>query len=116
MKRSDNIRRQLQKYGSPVTVTPKNGSPIAVQAMIQPLRVRRMPDSDAIGIVGGDKEKDGMLYIGPVDCRLDQFPRGTTVQEDTGIMYRVVNARCVLLGSAPLYVWAILQQTAQEGS
>lgn len=116
MKRSEMVARQLEKYGNTVTVTPKNGSPISCKAMIQPLSVRRMPDSDAIGVVGGDKDQAGMLYIGPVSCRLDQYPRGTTVEYPTGTVYRVVNAQCVSVGDVPIYVWAVLQETVKEES
>lgn len=114
MKRSEHVAKQLERYGNTVIVTPKNGSPITCKAMIQPLRVRRMPDSDSIGFVGGDKENDGMLYIGPASCRIDQFVRETTVCDAAGILYRVVNARCVMIGDAPVYVWAVLQPITKE--
>ena len=84
------------------------------KAMIQPTTVRRIPDSDAIGIVGGDRDRDGVLYIGPVSCRLDQLKGETLVEDAFGLLYRVVNARCMLDGDTPVYVWAVLQQAEEK--
>lgn len=116
MKRSELVASQLERYGNTVTVTPKNGSPITCKAMIQPLSLRRLPNSEEMGVIGTNKDSDGMVYIGPLSCRLDQFPRGTTVAETGGAVYRVVNARCMTVGDAPIYVWAILQEAEKEGS
>ncbi len=114
MKRSEHVARMLERYGNPVTIVPKNGAPLRCRAMIQPLSLHRMPDSDAVGVVGGNRDGNGMLYLGPASCRLDQFPRGTTVQEAGGTVYRVIDARCICLDGAPLYVHAILQETVKE--
>lgn len=115
MKRSESVAKQLERYGNPVRILPEGGAPIACRAMIQPLRVRRIPDSDAVGIVGGDRDNDGMLYIGPVSCRLDRMPGRTMVEDSFGKWYRVVNARCLLAGNAPIYVSAVLQPAEKEG-
>lgn len=114
MKRSEYITRQLERYGSAVTVTPKNGTPIKVNAIIQPLRLKKTMDSEAMGIVGGNREQSGMLYLGPVGCRLDQFARGTTITTENGAVYWVISVRCVMVAGAPIYVWAVLQETAKE--
>ena len=114
MKRSEQVARQLERYGTTVTVRPKNGRPVTCRAVIQPLRARRISDSESIGKVGTDRERDGMLYIGPASCRLDQFVRGTTVEEQSGVCYRVISARCVSVGDAPVYVWAVLQEMVTE--
>lgn len=114
MKRSEQVARQLERYGNTVIVTPKNGRPIQCRAVIQPLRARRISDSESIGIVGGNREQDGMLYIGPASCRIDQFVRGTTVMDPAGTCYRVISAKCVSIGDAPVYVWAVLQEMVTE--
>ena len=95
MTRSERVTLQLERYGNTVTVTPKNGKPVQCRAVIQPLRARRISDSESIGIVGTNREQDGMLYIGPVSCRLDQYVRGTTVEYPAGTRYRVISAKCV---------------------
>lgn len=114
MKRSERVTKQLERYGNTVRIFPEGGAPITVQAMIQPMRVRRIPDSDAVGIVGGNRDNDGMLYIGPTSCRLDQMPGVTMVEDGFGKRYRVVNARCVLIGNVAVYVSAVLQQAEKE--
>lgn len=113
MKRSDYVTRMLNRYGSAVVITPKGGNAVRCKAMIQPTTVRRIPDSDAVGVVGGNRDNDGVLYIGPVACRLDQMPGEILVKDVFGKIYRVVNARCMLDGDAPVYVWAVLQQTEE---
>ena len=114
MKRSEQVSRQLERYGNTVIVTPKNGKPITCRAVIQPLRARRISDSEAIGVVGGNREQDGMLYIGPSSCRIDRFVRGTTVEYPAGTRYRVISAKCVSVGDVPVYVWAVLQEMVKE--
>ncbi len=113
MTRSEYVTRMLNRHGSPVIIKPQNGNAVRCRAMIQPTTVRRIPDSDAIGTVGGDRDDDGVLYIGPVSCRLDQMPGEILVQDVFGKTYRVVNARCMLDGDAPVYVWAVLQQAEE---
>jgi hypothetical protein len=73
-----------------------------------------MPDSDAVGTVGGDHDHQGMLYIGPVKYRLDQMPAGTTVEDTDGTVYRAINARCMMAGDTAIYVWAVLQEAVKE--
>lgn len=110
MTRSERITAMLERYGNPVRIAPKTGAPVCCRAMIQPMSVRRIPDSDTLGVVGSDLEKEGMLYIGPVSCRIDQFGCETRIIDHNGIEYRAVRAHCVAAAGAPLYVWAILQQ------
>ena len=112
MKRGDRVAEGLKRYGNPVVITPKSGAPIQCRASIQPMSVRRIPDSESIGCVGGDPDQTGMLYIGPPDCRLDQFFVGATVTDENGVGYRVTRARCVMVSQKPVYVWAVLQQIA----
>ena len=112
MKRDERVTKKLDRYGNPVVITPKSGGPIRCSAVIQPLSVRRIPDSESIGNVGDDPDSTGMLYIGPAHCRLDQFAHGAVITEESGTRYRVTRARCVFVEGDPVYVWAVLQEIA----
>ena len=114
MKYNSAVAKQLERYGSTVTIAPRGGKPLQCRAMIRPMSLRRMPDSDEIGVTGGDHDQCGMIYIGPADCRLDRMPMGTTVTDIDGTAYRVINARCMMAGDVPVYVWAVLQEAVKE--
>ena len=107
MKRGDRVAEGLKKYGNPVVITPKSGAPIQCRASIQPLSVRRIPDSESIGCVGGDPDQTGMLYRtaglppGSVLCRRHRHRRKRRgISGNTGKVRHGISKTGLRLGGA----------------
>lgn len=103
------LRRAFERYANPVALSFPDGSSLSSVAWISPVQKKSDPAADELAQPYDSALSSSFFFLGPPDCRVDQFPKGVAVTDScTGKSFLVVRSHAVCLRAVPVYVWALL--------
>ena len=114
MRRSEQVKRLLNKYGQPVTAVSDDGwSSGGYYAFVQPVRYKNKMYLNDVESPIGTVSENYYLYVGPADVILKGREGRTEIT--TKIMACTVErSESVFLGDEILYNWAILRKVVED--
>lgn len=107
------ICRELKRYGQKVKIL-KEGEEIETFAIVTPLRYKNKMYLEGTYTSLGYVDQSHYLYIGPAQYDFEDMGKDIVVSCGQG---RCVVKKCekVFFKGRPLYIWAVLQSSGEEG-
>ena len=114
MKRSEQVKRLICKYGQPVTALSEDGWESGeYYAFVQPVRYKNKMYLNDVESPIGTVSENYYLYVGPADVILKGMEGRTEII--TSVMKCTVErSESVFLGNEILYNWAILRKVVED--